>query len=68
MSKTDLRSFKLADPRIGRLDRAPVCASLAQFGLPRTLKFAKINAELSEINMEINNLHRSDPEPPKSPR
>jgi hypothetical protein len=46
-------------PELAVLIHEPHCANLAQLMVPRTSAFAKRNAELSEINMEINDLHRN---------
>jgi hypothetical protein len=66
MSKTELRLLKLIHFVVANCIDEPECANLAQFLPPRMSENPKINAELSEINMEINNLRRNYPERSKA--
>jgi hypothetical protein len=66
MSKTELRLFKFvhADAANGIDERE--CANSSRFEPPRMSEYPKINAELSEINMEINNLRKNGFERPRA--
>jgi hypothetical protein len=66
MSKTELRRLKFIHAVLANCIHEAACANLAQFFPPRTSDNTKINAELSEINMEINNLRENHPERPKA--
>jgi len=66
MSKTELRRLKFIHAVLANCIHEPECANLAQFLPSRMSENPKINAELSEINMEINNLRKNHPERPKA--